>query len=58
MRKFSDATVFPQGEVLFAYNNWGKGTGDTQPRAIGIGTLADFGNLGYNTTKTFDRTFT
>ena len=56
MRKFADASAFPGGEILFAYNRWG-GT-SAQPTAIGMGTLADYGNLGYNNSKALDWTFT
>jgi hypothetical protein len=56
MRKFSDPNAFPAGEILFVWNHWGKG--DLRQGAIGIGTFADYGNLGYSTSKTLDRTFT
>jgi len=55
MRKFAEAGAFPAGEVLFTYNRWGS-TGEAT-RAIGMGTLADFGNMGINSSKTLDRTF-
>ena len=56
MRKFSEADAFPAAEMLFAYNRWGNTAAN--PRAIGMGTLADFGNHGYNTGKELDWTFT
>ena len=55
MRKFAGSTAFPAAEVLFAYNRWG--TVDASENAVGMGTLADFGNNGYNTSKTLDWTF-
>ena len=55
MRKFADADAFPAGEVLFGYNNWGKSAAGA--RAIGMGTLANYGKIGNGTTKTLDWTF-
>ena len=55
MRKFSDVEAFPGGEILFAWNHWGVGTG---ANAMGIGTFADYGEFGYTTSKSLDRTFT
>ena len=57
MRKFADSSVFPGGEILFAYNNWGKGESDTRAQAIGMGTLADYGHNGYTSAKSLDWTF-
>ena len=44
MRKFADPDAFPAGEILFAYNRWGSTTANN--RAIGMGTLADYGSHG------------
>jgi len=55
MRKFADTTRVPAGEVLFTMTRWGS-TGDT-PNGIGIGTFANYGNLGYTTSSEIDRTF-
>ncbi len=52
MRKFSEADAFPAAEILFAYNRWGG----ADSCAIGMGTLANYGNHG-QTTKTLDWTF-
>ena len=54
MRKFSEEGAFPGGEILFAWNHWGACSG---AHAIGIGTFADYGNLGFDSNKTLDRTF-
>ena len=56
MRKFADPNTFPAGEILFAYNRWGS-TG-ANPRAIGMGSLADYGLLGVSGDKSLDWTFT
>ena len=56
MRKFSEEGAFPAAEILFAFNRWGTSSG--RLRAIGIGTLADYGNSGYTTTKALDWTYT
>ena len=42
MRKFADAGAFPAAEILFAYNRWGN----ADSCAIGMGTLANYGNHG------------
>ena len=55
-RKFAEADAFPAAEVLFSYTRWGNTTAN--PRGLGMGTLADYGNHGYNTTKELDWTFT
>ena len=54
MRKFSDPDAFPAGEILFAYNRWGSTTANN--RAIGMGTLANYGNHGYTTDRDLDWT--
>ena len=54
MRKFSDPDAFPAGEILFAYNRWGSTTANN--RAIGMGTLANYGNHGYTTDRELDWT--
>ncbi|MBQ6140464.1 MAG: hypothetical protein IJI54_04180, partial [Kiritimatiellae bacterium] len=56
MRKFAEPDGVLPGEILFAYNRWGDTTAN--PRAVGMGTLADFGNLGHSSSKTLDWTFT
>ena len=56
MRKFSEANAFPAAEILFAFNRWGTSSG--RLRGLGIGTLADYGNHGYNTAKSLDWTYT
>ena len=57
MRKFADADAFPAGEILFAYNNWGKTAAGA--RAIGMGTLANYAKIGVsnNSNRTLDWTF-
>ncbi|MBR6734450.1 MAG: SGNH/GDSL hydrolase family protein [Kiritimatiellae bacterium] len=52
MRKFSESGAFPAAEILFAYNRWGG----ADSCAIGMGTLANYGNLGQGD-KTLDWTF-
>ena len=56
MRKFSEAGSFPAAEILFAFNRWGTSSG--RLRALGMGTLADYGNHGYTTSKALDWTYT
>ena len=56
MRKFAEPDGVLPGEMLFVYNRWGDTTAN--PRAVGMGTLADFGNLGHSSSKTLDWTFT
>ena len=56
MRKFSEEGAFPAAEILFAFNRWGTSSG--RPRGLGMGTLADYGNHGYTTTKALDWTYT
>ena len=56
MRKYAEPDGVLPGEILFAYNRWGSTAAN--PRAIGMGTLADFGNLGHSSSKTLDWTFT
>ena len=52
MRKFSEEGAFPAAEILFAYNRWGN----ADSGALGMGTLANYGNHG-QATKTLDWTF-
>ena len=56
MRKYAEPDGVLPGEILFAYNRWGSTAAN--PRAIGMGTMADFGNLGHSSSKTLDWTFT
>jgi len=56
MRKFSEEGAFPAAEILFAFNRWGTSSG--RLRALGMGTLADYGNHGYTTSKALDWTYT
>ena len=56
MRKFSEEGAFPAAEILFAYNGWG-GTAENTDRSIGMGTLANIGNHGYDSSKSLDWTF-
>ena len=56
MRKFADASAFPAGEVLFAFNYWG--TTSYSDAEVGMGTLANYGNHGYTSNKSLDWTFT
>ena len=56
MRKYAEMDGVLPGEILFAYNRWGST--EANPRAIGMGTMADFGNLGHSSSKTLDWTFT
>ena len=54
MRKFSDPDAFPAGEILFSYTRWGSTSANN--RAIGMGTLANYGNHGYTTDRDLDWT--
>ena len=56
MRKFDDPNACPAGEILFAYNRWGS-TSESTAAAMGMGTLANYGTLGYSTDKSLDWTF-
>ena len=56
MRKFSEEGAFPAAEILFAFNRWGSSSG--RLRGLGMGTLADYGNHGYTTSKALDWTYT
>ena len=56
MRKFADEGAFPAAEILFSYTRWGNTSAN--PRGIGMGTLADYGNHGYSTARALDWTFT
>ena len=56
MRKFADEGAFPAAEILFSYTRWGNTSAN--PRGIGMGTLADYGNHGYSSSRALDWTFT
>ncbi|MBR0066435.1 MAG: hypothetical protein IJQ00_02475, partial [Kiritimatiellae bacterium] len=55
MRKFAEADGVLPGEILFAYNGWGSTTAGN--RAIGMGTMANYGTAGYVTAMSLDWTF-
>jgi hypothetical protein len=55
MRKFAEADGVLPGEILFAYNGWGNTSAGN--RAIGMGTMANYGTAGYTTAMSLDWTF-
>ena len=55
MRKYSELDGVLPGEMLFAFNNWGSSSG--RAHSMGMGTLANYGNHGYTSSKSLDWTY-